>query len=120
MKIVYPNGGVGIHMPYQHHPLKTKAQFELSKQVFKLNEETEEYELVGLDVCAIEWELDDIKYIAGEYIRQYYPEYKQLNIIRSGTEQEQVKMTTFIDAVRAWSNTSTPDPWDGTLEQIVP
>jgi hypothetical protein len=75
---------------------------------------------VGLDVCAIEWELDDIKYIAGEYIRQYYPEYKQLNIIRSGTEQEQVKMTAFIDAVRAWSNTSTPDPWDGTLEQIVP
>jgi hypothetical protein len=29
-------------------------------------------------------------------------------------------MTAFIDAVRAWYNSETPDPWDGSLEQITP
>jgi hypothetical protein len=120
MKIVYPSGAVGIHIPYQHSDFKTKEQFDLRRNVYQKNEQTEEYELVGQDDCAVEWELDDIKYIAGEYIRRYYPEYKQLNIIRTGTEAEQAKMTTFIDAVRAWSNSETPDPWDGSLELITP
>lgn len=120
MKIVYPNGGIGIHTPYQYSDFKTKEQFDLRRNVYQQNEETGEYELVGQDDCSIEWELDDIRYIAGEHIRRYYPEYKQLNIIRTGTDEEQAKMTAFIDAVRAWSNSENPDPWDSTLEQIVP
>ena len=120
MKIVYPSGAVGVHIPYQYSDFKTKEQFDLRRNVYQKNEETEEYELVGQDDCSIEWELDDIRYIAGEHIRRYYPEYKQLNVIRTGTEQEQTKMTAFIDAVRAWSNGENPDPWDGTLELITP
>jgi len=120
MKIVYPSGAVGVHIPYQYSDFKTKEQFDLRRNVYQKNEQTEEYELVGQDDCSIEWELDDIRYIAGEYIRHYYPEYKQLNVIRTGTEAEQTKMTTFIDAVRAWSNSETPDPWDGSLELITP
>ena len=117
---MYPNNCIGIHVPYQHSDIKTKEQFEIRKNVYKLNEETGEYEIAGQDNCWIEWELEDIKFIAGEYIRKYYPEYKQLNILRTGTAEEQEKMTAFIDAVRAWSNAESPDPWDGSLEDIVP
>ena len=120
MKIVYPSGAVGVHIPYQYSDFKTKEQFDLRRNVYQKNEETEEYELVGQDDCSIEWELDDIRYIAGEHIRRYYPEYKQLNILRTGTTAEQENMTTFIDAVRAWSNSENPDPWDGSLDLIVP
>jgi hypothetical protein len=120
MKIVYPSGAVGIHIPYQYSDFKTKEQFDLRCTVYQKNEETNEYELVGKDICDIEWELDDIRYIAGEYIRKYYPEYKQLNIIRSGSAAEQTLMTNFIDSVRVWSNGESPDPWDGSLELIVP
>ena len=120
MKIVYPSGAVGVHIPYQYSDFKTQEAFDLRRNVYQLNEETEAYELVGQDDCSIEWELDDIRYIAGEHIRRYYPEYKQLNILRTGTTAEQENMTTFIDAVRAWSNSENPDPWDGSLDLIVP
>lgn len=120
MKIVYPSGAVGIHIPYQYSDFKTKEQFDLRRQVYQQNEETGEYILIGQDDCAIEWDLDDIRYIAGEHIRKYYPEYKQLNIMRTGTPEELEKMTTFIDAVRVWSNSESPDPWSGTLELLVP
>ena len=49
-----------------------------------------------------------------------YPEYKQLNILRGSNQVEIAKMNTFIDAVRAWANSTNPDPWDGTLDSIVP
>ena len=120
MKIVYPSGAIGIHIPYQHCDFKTKEQFDLRRQIYQQDEETGEYKLVGQDNCAVEWELDDLRHIAGEHIRRYYPEFKQLNIMRSGTAAEQEKMTTFIDAVRAWSNSDAADPWDGSLELIVP
>jgi hypothetical protein len=29
-------------------------------------------------------------------------------------------MGIFIDAVRDWSNQTNPDPWDGSLELIIP
>jgi len=44
------------------------------------------------------------------YINQYYPAYKQLNLLRAGTPAEQDQMTAFIDACRAWSNGVNPDP----------
>ena len=68
MKIMYPNGAVGIHMPYQHSDIKTKEQFDIKRDVYQRNEETGEYELVGKDDCWIEWEIEDIKFIAGEYM----------------------------------------------------
>jgi hypothetical protein len=120
MKIVYPSGASGIHVPYQYSDFKTKETFDLRRNVYQQNTETGDYELVGQDDCWVEWEQDDINYIAGEHIRKYYPEYKQLNIIRTGTVAEQDQMTAFIDAVRAWSNSDSPNPWDGSLEQILP
>ena len=42
------------------------------------------------------------------------------NIIQAGGA-ELTKMTTFINAVRTWSNQDPlPNPWDGTLEAITP
>lgn len=120
MKIVYANGATGIHTPYQFSDFKTKEEFDLRRNVYSYNEETNSYTLIGQDDCWIEWEKGDINFIAGEHIRKYYPEYKQLNIMRSGTLEEQEKMTKFIDAVRNWANSENPDPWDGTLELILP
>lgn len=52
------------------------------------------------------------------HIRGHYPEYKQLNILMSGDEAEKAKMSTFIDACRAWSNGDSPDP--AVLAEIKP
>jgi len=76
--------------------------------------------LVGTDVVTIEWELEDINYIAGKKITAVYPEHKQLNILRNGTTEQQAAMTTFIDAVRNWAKSENPDPWDGVLDAIQP
>ena len=40
--------------------------------------------------------------------------------MRTGSSEDLEKMTAFIDAVRDWANSENPDPWDGTLEKIVP
>lgn len=68
----------------------------------------------------IEWEKSEINQFAQDYIFKYYPSWKQSNILRENNPQEVTKMGNFIDAVRAWSNNTNPDPWDGSLEQIVP
>lgn len=47
-----------------------------------------------------------------------YPTWQQLNILRTGNQDDINKMGAFIDACRAWSNTDNPDP--RTLEQITP
>jgi hypothetical protein len=119
MKIVYPNGGIGVHMPYQYSDIKTLEDFEIHKEVWQ-DDGNGNYTLVGHDDCSIVWELADINYIAGEKIKKEYPEYKQLNILRAGTDSEVAKMNTFIDAVREWANSDNPDPWDGTLDSIIP
>ena len=120
MKLVYPGGGVGMHMPYEYCEIKTPEDFEEHKKVFDFNEETGTATLVGTDVVTIEWEHEDINYIAGKKITAVYPEYKQLNILRNGTTEQQTAMTTFIDAVRNWANSENPDPWDGVLDAIQP
>lgn len=120
MKLVYPDGGVGVHMPYKYHEIKTPEDFEEHKKVFEFDEETGTATLVGMDDVTIEWELEDINYIAGKKITAVYPEHKQLNILRTGTVEQQAAMTTFIDAVRDWANSENPDPWDGTLDSIHP
>ncbi len=43
-------------------------------------------------------------------ITRHYPEWQQLNILREGDQVKITSMGDFIDAVRAWSNTSrAPD-----------
>lgn len=42
----------------------------------------------------------EIKKNANNYILIQYPYYKQLNIIRIGTEEEKNNMSSFIDGVR--------------------
>ena len=46
----------------------------------------------------------------GAYINQIYPAYKQLNVLRTGTQVEKDQMSAFIDACRVWSNGDNPDP----------
>lgn len=68
----------------------------------------------------LEWEAADINWFAGQHIEKYYPIWKQNNITREGGAAA-TTMATFIDAVRAWSNTDPlPNPWDGSLEGITP
>jgi len=67
----------------------------------------------------VEWEKSEINQFAQEHIYKYYPVWKQSNILREGNEVEILKMSSFIDAVRAWSNQENPDPWDGSLENII-
>ena len=118
MKIVYANGVTGIHMPYEFFNVKTPEDFERFKEVYQQDSDGN-YQYVGKDDCHIEWDITDINYIAGLKIKQTYPEYKQLNILRSGTQQEVDTMNSFIEAVRSWANSENPDPWDGTLDAIT-
>jgi len=61
---------------------------------------------------------DETREMARVKIEHHYPTYKQLNILRAGTEAEIGQMGTFIDAVRAWSNGENPGPAE--LEAIQP
>lgn len=61
---------------------------------------------------------EEARRLAGEHINKYYPTYKQLNLLRSGTKAEKDKMDTFINACRDWSNGENPDP--AALEAIQP
>lgn len=119
MKIIYPDGNIGAHIPYEFSHIKTKEQFELSQKVISIDENFTAT-IIGQEQTSVVWELQDINYIAGEKIRSVYPEYKQLNILRSGNQEQINKMNMFINAVRAWANSDAPDPWDGSLELIVP
>ena len=68
----------------------------------------------------LEWELSDINWYAGQHIEKYYPLWKQSNITREGGDTLST-MNTFINSVREWANQSpVPNPWDGTLEAILP
>ncbi len=118
MKIVYASGASGMHMPYEFSQIKTPEDFERFKEIWQPDAHgTMHY--VGKDNCSIVWEPVDINYVAGNKIRSVYPEYKQLNVLRSGDSVAINKMNTFIDSVRAWANSTNPDPWDGTLDAIT-
>ena len=55
---------------------------------------------------------------ARKHIITFYPEWKQINILRSGTQEEIDRMGNFIDACRDWSN--DPEASMEDLENIVP
>lgn len=61
----------------------------------------------------------DRRDVARRQILKFYPEWKQLNIMRSGSQEEKDKMFTFIDACRNWSNDPTNnDPFG--LDSLEP
>ena len=51
-------------------------------------------------------------------ISEVYPEWRQLNILRSGTRKEIARMGKFLDACRAWSN--DPNAPEEALAAIQP
>ncbi len=62
---------------------------------------------------------DEKKRIAARArIVEFYPEWKQLNILREGDATSITKMGIFIDACRAWSNDATSE--FTSLEKIIP
>jgi hypothetical protein len=62
---------------------------------------------------------DDRRALAQRQIFKYYPDWRQLDILRRGTDAEKAKMDTFIDACRDWSNDdSNNDPFG--LDKIEP
>lgn len=50
--------------------------------------------------------------LCAQHIAKFYPEWKQLNLLRSSTKAQKEQMTAFIDACRAWSNAEKPNPVD--------
>ena len=63
---------------------------------------------LNLDLPSMPPELQ-VRNAAQDHILQYYPLWRQLNILRNGVASEIATMGAFIDAVRAWSNAATPD-----------
>jgi hypothetical protein len=100
--------------PAGFYDFKSQAAIDELKKVFDDNGD-----VIHTKTITVEWETTDINWFAGQHIEKTYPIWKQSNIIQAGGS-ELTTMTTFIDAVRAWSNEDPlPDPWDGTLEAIV-
>ena len=58
--------------------------------------------------------LETINKQAFAHIDATYPQWKQSNIPRISTDEQQATMTTFIDAVRAWANGDDPQHEDLT------
>ena len=123
MKLYY-NGELAATYDYAiSPPFTTPEEFNTFTEVHEIDPETGEFvKVIGNDapITTLEWEKKDTDYIAGKKITSVYPEYKQLNILINGTDDEKTKMQTYIDAVRAWANSTSPDPWDGTLDGINP
>lgn len=61
----------------------------------------------------------DRREMASKCITTYYPEWRQLNIMRDGPEDDNAKMSAFIQYVQAWSDDDTnQDPFG--LENVTP
>jgi len=70
-------------------------------------------------IFVIETTDQDRRDLAYQHIIKYYPEWRQLNVMRNGTQEENSKMSAFIDLCRAWSNDpSNIDPFG--LDNIKP
>ena len=98
------------------YEIATQEQFEAIKNVYD-----DQGNIIHVkEDLSIQWELADINWFAGQHIEKYYPLWKQSNITREGGDAL-TRMNTFINAVRAWSNTTPlPNPWSGSLEVIIP
>ena len=65
-----------------------------------------------VDEAKAKAKLETINKQAFAHIDATYPQWKQANITRVGTDEQQTAMTTFIDAVRAWANSDDPQQAD--------
>ncbi|WP_435275705.1 hypothetical protein ACMAZF_01335 [Psychrobium sp. nBUS_13] len=65
-----------------------------------------------VDEAKAKAKLETINKQAFAHIDGAYPQWKQSNITRIGTSEQQATMTTFIDAVRAWANSDDPQHAD--------
>lgn len=65
-----------------------------------------------VDEAKAKAKLEIINKQAFAHIDAAYPQWKQSNITRIGTDEQQTAMTTFIDAVRAWANGDDPQQAD--------
>jgi len=65
-----------------------------------------------VDEAKAKAKLETINKQAFAHIDAAYPQWKQSNITRIGTDEQQAAMTTFIDAVRAWANGDDPQHAD--------
>ena len=105
----------------EHSNLTCKEDLRLYKEVYNFDMQPPVLVYTKPDSQVyVVWEKSEINEFAQNHIYKYYPAWKQSNILRDNNSNEISKMGTFIDAVRAWSNSDNPDPWDGSLELIVP
>lgn len=68
----------------------------------------------GLERPVVVWARDT----CAAYIHRHYPVHVQLNVLRTGSEDERKKMSVFIDACRTWSNQTSAT--SAELEKIKP
>jgi hypothetical protein len=109
-------------LPGIYNDCPNQAAFDEMKKVYGVDDDgfPSGAVIYTKDYLTLEWETADINWFAGQHIEKYYPIWKQNNVTREGGAAA-TTMSTFIDAVRAWSNTeSLPNPWDGSLEGITP
>lgn len=67
-----------------------------------------------------EFNKEEISSFATNHIYNYYPIWKQQNIISFGSDEEKQKMNQFIQLVISWTDSSNPQLFDGSLEKIIP
>jgi hypothetical protein len=105
----------------ESHNITSKEDLLKYKQVFDLTQDPPVLVYIKTDEeVYIEWSNEEINKFAQEHIFKYYPSWKQSNILRENDLEEVTKMGNFIDSVRSWSNQGSPDPWDGSLDLIIP
>ena len=67
-----------------------------------------------------EFNKEEISSAATTYIYKYYPIWKQSNIISFGSDEEKNKMNQFIQSVILWTDSNSPQLFNGSLEEITP
>lgn len=121
MKII-ENGLCVYNGPKGSNGITCKDDLKRFKEVFDFAQDPPVLVYTKTDEQVyIEWTQEEINQFAQDHIYKYYPLWKQSNISREGTEEQKNTMSTFINAVRDWSNQSPlPDGFDGSLELITP
>ncbi|MCD4483451.1 hypothetical protein LQR31_03060 [Chromobacterium vaccinii] len=87
-----------------------QEKYLLDMLVERLGSDIDEFSCL----CAV----DEAKTVCEEYILQAYPVWRQMNVLREGSQGEKSAMSDFINACRAWSNGPKPDPLQ--LSRIKP
>ena len=120
MKII-EYGICSFNGPKENKGITCKNDFDKLKEVYDFTQNPPVLVYTKTDEeLYIEWEQSEINEFAQNHIYNYYPTWKQSNILRGNNQEQITLMGNFIDAVRTWSNQENVDPWDGSLEEIIP